>query len=217
MAVGAKQLKPALERLAKSGDIRPAGAAAQRHEFDRLGGAAHQGAIRREADQRVLQQCEDGDGIARPEDGFGEQPQQCRRRGARQRHATGIVGPDAEAQEFGRNPPRQVAVRGDKCGAPVARCDSAPERDSDSHRLVSLVGRLDQSDISEGGGDAGFGERSSAGDPAIGRRRRTQRLAHQSRAQRQRRRCCGDLRHIGTAEPEPAQQLGEAELRMAEH
>ncbi len=143
-AVGAFVRQPRLEHLRQRDDVGPPGAAAQRHQLHRLGGAAHSGPFHAEAEQRVLCQRQQRDGIARPEGGFQRKPQQPGRRRGGERPAAGIVGLDAEAQKLGRDAPRQRPVAGHERGRPARFLDRAFQGHGDGRRLVALVGGFHQ-------------------------------------------------------------------------
>ena len=151
--VAAQAGKTLLEQCRQRCDVGSPGAAAQRHQFDDPGGMADAGAFQAEFEQRMLEQRQQADRIAGPEYGLQHQPQQAGRRRVGERRAAGIVGDDAEAQQLGRDTPRQRPVAGDECGPLPRLFDRGLERDGDRHRLVAFAGGFDQRHIGEGLGD----------------------------------------------------------------
>ncbi|MCY1292524.1 hypothetical protein D9M70_417550 [compost metagenome] len=103
-----------IEQRLQGEDIDGCGAAAQRHAFERVGALAHLITRKPEARQRVLEQRNEGHGIAGAQACLQKQTHEAAlgRRG--QRRAGGIVRLDAEAGELGADPPREISVGRDQ-------------------------------------------------------------------------------------------------------
>ena len=111
----AETAQPRSKSSASAADIRPAGAAAQRHQFDRFGSVPHLAALGMPSRSNG---CFSSARIATGSPGRNTASSSSAQKlagGVRgQRRAAGIVGPDAEAQQFRPDAARQVAVAGDQ-------------------------------------------------------------------------------------------------------
>ena len=214
-AAAAQRRKAGLEQRGEGENVRPAGAAAQRHQLDDARRAPCLHALQPEAKQRVLEQGQQADRIAGTEHGLEQQPQQSGRRCAAERRAAGIVGDDAETLELGRDAPRQGTIARDQRRALAGFLDGTPERQRDRHRLVPLARRLHECDAIEGARYVQPVEAAARLGPELRRLGRPQRLAHQCRPQRQPCLDLGEVFDVAAKDPDLADQLGQAILRMA--
>ena len=172
VAVLGQLLQTHVEQRLHLADIDLADAAAQRQQLQRIDGARKRLRRQAEAGEGMLEQRDDGDGIAGPQRRFEDELQQRALRRRRQRRAGGIVGGDAEAGQFRRDTAGQRPVRSDqRClrfAMPARLFQCKPQGDGDGRRLLTLVGGLDQGDVGEGLRDGFRVERIAPAAPAVG-------------------------------------------------
>ena len=207
----------AVEEGQEVGDVGSPGAAAQRHQLDRFGSVPNLGAPCSELQERMLEQGGDRHRVARPEDRLEQQRQEFARGRSRQRRSSEIVGPDAEPQELGADPSRQVAIGGDQRRRRLRLDDCAAQRGGDRHRLVMLVRRFGQRHAGKGGFEFGRRETGAAGAPVVRGFGRPQGLGQDRSTARQRFVERADPDHLAAVSSHLAEQACETELRVAEH
>ena len=209
--------RPRVEEFAERRDVRPAGAAAQRHQLYRLRCVTDPPALQPERQQRVLQQRHNRHRIAGSEHCFEHEPEQRCRRRVGERRAAGVVGAHVEAQQFGRDAPRQLAVTGDQRGLAAGFFHRLPERDGDGRRLVAFARRFNQRHAGERRVDVGCAETGPSAGPFICGLGRAKGFRHKPRAL-----LCGlirlaDLLDVGAQNADLGDELRQTVLRMAEH
>ncbi len=174
-------LQPPVEKCRKVEHGSAARAAAKSNEFKRFGSKASLDTRSLQPQQRMLDQGEQGNRIARIKHGFDQQPQQCRGFDIAQMPAAGIVGIDAETGKLAHHTPSQIAVGGDERCRLAFFIDRIAQGKRDGKRLFPFVGGFNQVDRLRGGVQAAslYIELT----PRVGRFRRTQRFADHPLAQ----------------------------------
>ena len=209
------------QRSARRCDVGPAGAAAQRHQFDR---SRPRGApalrSRPSAQQRMLEQRQQGDRIAGPEDGLQAPAAAARPAGV---SASGVP-PESSATTPKRR--SSAETRRARSRSPVTSAallagllDRRRSAMRDRHRLVALVGGLEQRHAGEAR------RRSRAASKPVARLRPSNSVVSAGRSasptSAARSASAGSGTPISSTSraqhADLADQFGQAVLRMAEH
>ena len=146
--------------------------------------------------------------------GFKDQPGE-RARGALPQRAPGrILDLDAPSRKLRGNPARDGRIgRDEGCGL-ARRFERFAHGDRQRQGLFVLVVGDDDRNALERGGDRGRRQRALAIAPAVGRFGGTERLAHEGRARRKRKRGRAEGRHVLASDADHADQPVQQRLRM---
>ena len=200
----------ARERIGKSRRSRSRPRTAQDRPFERRDGAIVPTIAFAQPEQRMFEECKQGDRRQPAESCFRDQPREAPCRCVGERVAAGVVDRDVPTLECRDHPPRQRPIRRRQCGGLVGVLQGFPQRHRDRQRFLIGVCRFDHRDVGECSLD---GVRAEPLAPAIRRGGWPQGFGEEPFATVSARR--RKRRHHGAVDAQPLEQRLHGELRVA--